>query len=132
MSYLYVLKRLAYVCFLDHKYGESEKYFKISNDLTPIVTKNPSNIYSSQRNLLLFYTYCNIDNASNFGEQMIRDIEDTLPVHSKELCFLMGVSSLLLIFIRMYTSSEVISKHLRVCIEIALNWPHGHNWKHIR
>ncbi len=63
MSYLYVLKRLAYVCFLDQRYQESEKYFRVSNDLTPLVTSNPSNIFSSQKNLLLFYTYANLDNA---------------------------------------------------------------------
>ena len=92
LSYIYVLKRLAYVCFLDHRYQESEKYFKVTNDLTPIVTKNPSNIFSAQKNLLLFYTYANIDNAASLGEKMIKDIEDSLPIHSKELCFLMGVS----------------------------------------
>jgi len=47
MSYLFVLKRLAYVSFLDRRYAESEKYFRVSNDLTPLVTKNPSNIFSS-------------------------------------------------------------------------------------
>ena len=47
MSYLYVLKRLAYVCFLDRRYAESEKYFKVSGDLTPLVTKNPSNLFSA-------------------------------------------------------------------------------------
>jgi len=41
--------------------------------------------------LLLFYTYCNIEKAEELGEGMIREIDDTLPVHSKELCFLMGV-----------------------------------------
>ena len=91
MSYLFVLKRLAYVSFLDRRYAESEKYFRVSNDLTPLVTTNPSNIFNSQKNLLLFYTYCNLDKATELGEGMIRDIEDTLPVHSKELCFLMGV-----------------------------------------
>jgi hypothetical protein len=88
MSYLFVLKRLAYVSFLDRRYAESEKYFRVSNDLTPLVTTNPSNIFSSQKNLLVFYTYCNIEKACEMGEAMIRDIEDTLPVHSKELCFL--------------------------------------------
>jgi hypothetical protein len=76
MSYLFVLKRLAYVSFLDRRYGESEKYFKVSNDLTPIVTKNPANIFSSQKNLLLFYSYCNLENAEKLGEQLIRDIND--------------------------------------------------------
>ncbi len=91
MSYLFVLKRLAYVSFLDRRYAEAEKYFRVSNDLTPVVSKNPSNIFSAQKNLLLFYTYANLDNAVQLGEQLIKDIEDTLPAHSKELCFLMGV-----------------------------------------
>jgi hypothetical protein len=30
---------------------------------------------------------------------MINDIEDTLPVHSKELCFLMGVIYSFIIFV---------------------------------
>lgn len=81
--------------FLDSKYSESEKYFKVCNDLTPIVTKNPSNIFNSQKNLLLFYTHANIDNAVSLGDQMVRDFEDTLPVHSKELCYLLGVSTTL-------------------------------------
>jgi hypothetical protein len=47
MSYLFVLKRLAYVSFLDRRYAEAEKYFRVSNDLTPVVSKNPSNIFSA-------------------------------------------------------------------------------------
>ena len=91
MSYLFVLKRLAYVSFLDRRYAESEKYFRVSNDLTPMISTNPSNIFNSKKNLLLFYTYCNLEKAEELGEGMIREIDDTLPVHSKELCFLMGV-----------------------------------------
>jgi hypothetical protein len=29
MGYLYLLKRLAYVCFCNRKFSESEKYFSI-------------------------------------------------------------------------------------------------------
>jgi len=68
MSYLYVLKRLAYACFLDRRYAESEKYFKVAYDLTPLVTQNPSNIFISKKNLLIFYTYANIDSAVELGE----------------------------------------------------------------
>jgi len=56
-----------------------------------MISTNPSNIFNSKKNLLLFYTYCNIEKAEELGEGMIREIDDTLPVHSKELCFLMGV-----------------------------------------
>jgi len=47
LGYLYLLKRLAYVCFLNKKYQESEKYFKVGMDMVPIVTKNPVNIFSA-------------------------------------------------------------------------------------
>lgn len=103
MGYLYVLKKLAYACFIDRKYSESEKYFSISNTLTPIVSKNPNNIYSSQKNMLLFYTYTNIDKAKQIGDEMIKDIEDSLPVHTKELCLLTGVI-ILIYFCRMCIS----------------------------
>lgn len=90
--------------FLDRRYAESEKYFKVSSDLTPIVTKNPSNIFNSQKNLLLFYTHCNLDNAMKLGDRLIKDIEDTLPVHSKELACLMGVCSFLFKEYRIFIS----------------------------
>jgi len=109
LSYLYVLKRLAYVSFLDHRYTESEKYFKVCSELTSVVTNNPSNIFSSQKNLLLFYTYANIESAATLGEQLIKDIEDTLPVHSKELCFLMGVLKLSLTLIERVLLEERLS-----------------------
>ena len=38
LAYLYVLKRLAYSSFKDRQYEESEKYFKVSNSLSEIVT----------------------------------------------------------------------------------------------
>ena len=40
--------------------------------------------------MLLFYTYCNLDNATQLGEQLIREINDQLPLHTKELSFLLG------------------------------------------
>jgi hypothetical protein len=66
------LKRLAYVCFLNKKFSESEKYFKVGVDMVPLVTKNPVNIFIAQKNLLLLYTYTNIDNASTFGDNLIK------------------------------------------------------------
>ena len=34
MGYIFILKRLAYVCFQNKKYSESEKYFRIAADMT--------------------------------------------------------------------------------------------------
>jgi hypothetical protein len=31
--------------------------------MVPLVTKNPVNIFNAQKNLLLFYTHANIENA---------------------------------------------------------------------
>lgn len=30
MGYLFVLKKLAYTCYLSRKYADSEKYFKVA------------------------------------------------------------------------------------------------------
>jgi len=43
MSYLFLLKRLANVCFLGRKYADAEKFYKVAVDLVPKVTKNPAN-----------------------------------------------------------------------------------------
>lgn len=91
LGYLYLLKRLGYVCFLNGKYAESEKYFKINADMIANVTKNPVNIFSAQRNLLLLYTYTNLDSAMEWGNRLMKDTDEMLPVSNKELCFLMGV-----------------------------------------
>ena len=47
LGYLFILKRLAYATFKDHKYSESEKYFKVCNDLCSVVTNNPANLFSA-------------------------------------------------------------------------------------
>ena len=47
MGYLFLLKRLAYVCFCNRKYSESEKYFRVAADLTSVVTSNPANIFNA-------------------------------------------------------------------------------------
>jgi len=41
--------------------------------------------------MLLLYTYTNIDNAKDLGDRMMKDTEDLLPGHSRDLCFMMGV-----------------------------------------
>jgi tetratricopeptide (TPR) repeat protein len=87
---LYLLKRLAYVCFQNRKYAEAEKYFRIVAELMPKVSKNPVNIFNAERNLLLLYTYSDIRKAKAHGERMLADMEDYLPVHNKDLTFMLA------------------------------------------
>ena len=89
-GYLYVLRKLAYVCFVSRKFSESEKYFKVVTDLVSKVTKNPANVFSAQKNLLLFYTHTDINKARELGQRMFVDSDDFLPIHNKELNFLLG------------------------------------------
>ena len=91
LGYLFILKRLAYATFKDHKYSESEKYFKVCNDLCSVVTNNPANLFSAQKNLLIFYTHTNLDQALSLGNRMLKDVEQTVPMALKELYFLIGV-----------------------------------------
>ena len=47
LGYIFILKRLAYVCFMSRKFIESEKYFTVASNLMPQVSKNPVNIYNA-------------------------------------------------------------------------------------
>jgi tetratricopeptide (TPR) repeat protein len=90
MGYLFVLKKLAHVAFMSRKFSDSEKYFTIIADMMPEVTKNPANHFSARKNLLLFYTYTNIEQASEYGKRMIKDQDEFYPVHVKDLYFMLG------------------------------------------
>ena len=90
LGYLFILKRLAYVCFMDRKFSESEKYFRIAAEMTPHVTTNPANIFYSRLNLLVYYTHTDLGKAKEMGEQMLTDLDEFLPVHSKDLHFMLG------------------------------------------
>lgn len=90
MGYLYILKRLAYVCFCNKKYSESEKYFTVAVDLAELVTSNPANVFNAKMNLLVFHTHTDLTKANELGERMLMDIEETLPAHSKDLHFMIG------------------------------------------
>ena len=61
MGYVFLLKRLAYVSYLGRKFSEAEKYFKVVIEVIPKLTKNPANLFVAQKNLLLLYTYTNLD-----------------------------------------------------------------------
>jgi len=41
-------------------------------------------------NLLLLYTYTDLEKAKELGERMLADLDEFLPVHSKDLHFMMG------------------------------------------
>ena len=43
MGYVYMLKRLAHLCFVSRKFSESEKFFRICADMSEKVTSNPIN-----------------------------------------------------------------------------------------
>ena len=90
MGYLYLLKRLAYVCFCNRKFSESEKYFRIQADMTPLVTTNPANVFNSKMNLLILFTHTDLEKAKDLGEMMLADLDNFLPVHSKDLHFMLG------------------------------------------
>ena len=90
MGYLYLLKRLAYICFINRKYAESEKYFKIVVDMASLVTSNPANIFNAKMNLLIFLTHTDLGKAKEMGDRMLIDLEEFLPVHSKDLHFMLG------------------------------------------
>ena len=90
MGYIYLLKRLGYVCFCNRKFSESEKYFKIASDMTQLISSNPANVFSSRMNLLVLLTHTDLAKALEYGERMIADLEDFLPVHSKDLHFMLG------------------------------------------
>lgn len=75
---------------MSRKYSESEKYFKVAAELMPKVSKNPVNIYNSRRNLLLLYTHSDLEKAKTLGAQMMTDLDEFLPLHSKELNFMMA------------------------------------------
>ena len=90
MGYLFLLKRLAYVCFCNRKYSESEKYFRIASDLTSAVTSNPANIFNAKMNLLVLLTHTDLEKANEMGQRMLRDLDEFLPIHSKDLHFMLG------------------------------------------
>ena len=47
IGYLFLLKRLAHTSYLNKKYSEAEKYFKVCTQLSLNVTKNPANIFNA-------------------------------------------------------------------------------------
>ena len=90
MGYIYLLKRLGYVCFCNRKFSESEKYFKIAADMTSLISSNPANVFASRMNLLVLLTHTDLGKALEYGERMMADLDDFLPVHNKDLHFMLG------------------------------------------
>lgn len=87
-----LLNQLAYVSFLGQKYSDSEKYFKVSSNLTPQVTNNLSKIFASQKNLLVLYTHTSLEKADDQAQKLMVDCRnnDFMPVHQKQLELMIG------------------------------------------
>lgn len=45
IGYLFLLKRLAYICFKNNKYSESEKFFSVVANMMPHISESPVNIF---------------------------------------------------------------------------------------
>lgn len=90
LGYTYLLKRLAYVCYCNKKYAESEKYFRIGVDMASLVSTNPANIFNAKMNLLILLTHTDLGKAKEMGDRMLTDLDEFLPVHSKDLHFMLG------------------------------------------
>lgn len=82
-----MLTKLAHTCYVNRKYAESEKYFKVCNEMLPLITKNPANIFSAKLNLLVLYTHTDLAKAKSFAERLLIDIDEYLPSHQRELYF---------------------------------------------
>jgi hypothetical protein len=88
IGYIFLLKRLAHVCYLGRKFADAEKFFQVVIDLVPKVTSNPLNAFAAQKNMLLLYTYTDLDKAKALSERMALDAKDMLPLFLKELKFM--------------------------------------------
>jgi len=63
MGYIFLLRRLAYVSFLNQKYKDSEKYFKVIQDLIPEINNTALNIFNAKKNLLILYSHIDLNKA---------------------------------------------------------------------
>jgi tetratricopeptide (TPR) repeat protein len=83
LGYLYLLNKLGQVSFLNKKYSDSEKYFKVTLNIVPMVTSNPANVFSAQKNLLTLYTHTSLDKANDLVKVILKDSEKSalLPKH---------------------------------------------------
>lgn len=72
---------------MNKKYVESEKYFKVSAQMMPMVTQDPSQIFNTEKNILTYYTHTNLAKATEQANKMYKDSEDGkyLPTHQKQL-----------------------------------------------
>lgn len=90
MGYCYLLTRLAHTCYRNRKFEEAEKYFKVCLEVLPLSTKNPVNLFHGKLNLLIFYSYTDIQKAKQYCERLMVDQGDYLPGHKRDLFYLSG------------------------------------------
>lgn len=91
-TYLKLIKKLAHVSFLNNKYSESEKYFKVSVNVAENFTQNPQNIFLAKKNLVALYMRTDLKKARDVCGRLKTDAESLAlaPVHQKELAFMMA------------------------------------------
>lgn len=66
-AYIYVLKKYGQCLFYNKKYSETEKLLRASIEISKNVFNNsPELVFPYYRNLLAFFTYTDIDKASDF------------------------------------------------------------------
>jgi len=71
MSYLYLLRRLAWISYLDMKFSEAEKYFNVVAQLMPEVSNdNPVSVFEARANSVRYAMVSNIDKALEMGEEL--------------------------------------------------------------
>ena len=76
-SYLMLMNRLADVTFMQGKYAEAEKYFVVSTKVTQLISKNPQQVFASQRNLMAHYMRTDLDKADDLLRQLQKDADQS-------------------------------------------------------
>jgi len=70
LGYLFLLKRLAYVCFKNNKFSESEKFFSVVTNMMPHISDSPINVFKTHHNMLVLYTNTNIEKALEYSARV--------------------------------------------------------------
>ncbi len=75
MGYLYLLRRLAWICFKDMKYSEAERYFDVVAQLMPAVSNdNPISVFDARANHLRYLMHADLEKAMEAGQRLKVDV----------------------------------------------------------
>ena len=84
-TYIFLMKKLAHVSFLNNRFSESEKYFKVALTVAENTSQaSATQVFANQRNLVAFYLRTNIQKARLELDRMKKDGEGglkMLPIH---------------------------------------------------